>query len=289
VFVATGHFSAGESEVESVVAFEQRWRAHLVRRRVLLFDSRYAVATPAQREIATIYLLLEGSLLSFDGARYEGPCAFVLAEDEFERVQESSRTFRSWGDPATVVDVCVPLVELGVVPGLAHGPRELGPAAWAAARLVADCSPDQKRRAFASLVRELARARVLADDIADDVVSEAPEHLEQLWEAFARLYRTHDTSAYVDLIATLVGRSPRQLHRDVRELAERVGLHGFRDTVRVIRLRRAVLLLSSPSLGVSDVARIVGYGSADAMGRAFRDAGLPPPSVVRSRVSYPGA
>jgi len=39
----------------------------------------------------------------------------------------------------------------------------------------------------------------------------------------------------------------------------------------------------------SDVARAVGYGSLDAMGRAFRDAQLPAPSVVQEAVRYPDA
>ena len=42
--------------------------------------------------------------------------------------------------------------------------------------------------------------------------------------------------------------------------------------MRVLRLRAAVLLLSAPGGTPSDVARTVGYGSLDAMGRAFRDA-----------------
>ena len=63
-------------------------------------------------------------------------------------------------------------------------------------------------------------------------------------------------------------------------------LSGFRDAMRVIRLRAAVLLLSAPDGTPSDVARIVGYGSLDAMGRAFRDAHLPAPSVVQEAVRY---
>lgn len=53
-----------------------------------------------------------------------------------------------------------------------------------------------------------------------------------------------------------------------------------------MRLRAAVLWLSSPELTVSDVARIVGYQSTDAMSRAFRDAALPAASVVQDAVRY---
>jgi len=56
---------------------------------------------------------------------------------------------------------------------------------------------------------------------------------------------------------------------------------SFRDVVSDVRLRWAVLLLSAPALPIRDIARASGYGSLQALGRAFRDAGLPPPSAVR--------
>jgi hypothetical protein len=46
-------------------------------------------------------------------------------------------------------------------------------------------------------------------------------------------------------------------------------------------------LLSSSGATASDVARVVGYGSLDAMGRVFRNARFPAPSVVLDGVRYP--
>jgi transcriptional regulator GlxA family with amidase domain len=46
----------------------------------------------------------------------------------------------------------------------------------------------------------------------------------------------------------------------------------------------SVVLLSADDASVTDVATAVGYGSVDAMSRAFRDAGLPPPSVVQEQL-----
>jgi AraC-like DNA-binding protein len=82
--------------------------------------------------------------------------------------------------------------------------------------------------------------------------------------------------------------SQRQLGRDLGDLTRTFGLFGggFRDAMRVLRLRAAVLLLSAPGGTPSDVARAIGYGSLDAMGRAFRDAQLPAPSVVQEAVRY---
>jgi AraC-like DNA-binding protein len=46
----------------------------------------------------------------------------------------------------------------------------------------------------------------------------------------------------------------------------------------------AVLLLSAPEATVAEVAKIVGYGSAIAMARAFRDAKLPAPSAIQTQM-----
>ena len=56
--------------------------------------------------------------------------------------------------------------------------------------------------------------------------------------------------------------------------------------MKVMRLRAACLFLSAPGATPSDVARTIGYGSLDAMGRAFRDANLPSPSVVQEAVRF---
>jgi len=78
------------------------------------------------------------------------------------------------------------------------------------------------------------------------------------------------------------------LGRDLFQLTRTFGLFGlgYREALRVMRLRAAATWLSSPELSVTDVSRIVGYRSSDAMGRAFRDAKLPAPSVVQDQVRY---
>ena len=82
--------------------------------------------------------------------------------------------------------------------------------------------------------------------------------------------------------------STRSLWGDVKELATtfRLGA-GYRDWLLVLRLRVAALLLSAPSATVSDVAECVGYGSPIALARAFRDAGLPSPSVIQDAMLEP--
>jgi transcriptional regulator GlxA family with amidase domain len=79
--------------------------------------------------------------------------------------------------------------------------------------------------------------------------------------------------------------SMRQVGRDAKEMATTFGFgHGYRDSLLVLRLRVAALLLSAPEATVADVAATVGYGGAIAMARAFRDAKLPAPSAVQAAV-----
>jgi AraC-like DNA-binding protein len=102
------------------------------------------------------------------------------------------------------------------------------------------------------------------------------------------LYHDLATSASLKQIAALAGLSLRQLGRDLTDLTRTFGLFGtgFRDAMRILRLRAAVVLLSAPEATAHDVARVVGYSSLDAMGRAFRDAQLPAPSLVHTAVRY---
>ncbi|MBL8744622.1 MAG: helix-turn-helix transcriptional regulator [Myxococcales bacterium] len=87
----------------------------------------------------------------------------------------------------------------------------------------------------------------------------------------------------LDELALASGLSLRQLARDVDALTGSVGLGGgWRALTRRMRLKLAVLCLSAEGATIAQVAKAAGYSSHDAMGRAFRDAGLPSPSEVRA-------
>jgi AraC-like DNA-binding protein len=55
---------------------------------------------------------------------------------------------------------------------------------------------------------------------------------------------------------------------------------GFRDATHLYRIRYATLLLSAPGVTATEIAKRLGYGTLTALGRAFRDAGLPAPSEI---------
>ena len=289
MLIGQSTWSAGDRAMDTVIVLDRAFRAQLVRRHRLLFDTRFAAALGvADAQQVTLFLVLEGFVQLEGAARHAEPAIWVLRDDELEHVAPGSRTFRSWGAPATVLTMRLSAHLVRGAVGLAAGPRPLPAPAAAALRALGGVDDTHGKEApFRALVAALIASGHVEEQLARELTDEEPAHLERVWAALASVYERQDTAAYVDLIAGLAHVSPRQVQRDLRDLAQRAGFDGFRATMRGLRLRRAVGLLSAPELEVSEVARIVGYGSADAMGRAFRDAGLPAPSVVRDEVRYP--
>jgi len=285
VLAAESHIEFGTSTLRSTVFLERRLRLHMVRRDRLLFDTAFAAPAKAKTAFAHLFAQLSGTFTIAGGPPIPAPCAFVLAETEFDRVVPGALTFRSFGARCTIIEARVLATDLRRPIGLAHGPVELAPPVWAAYQALQETRGEA---AVHDLVAALDASGVVSHEMAASVVAAEPERFLRLWAVMRPLYQSHATSASLKQIAALAGISLRQLGRDFRDLTRTFGLFGagFRDAMRVLRLRAAAVLLSAPGGTPSDVARTVGYGSLDAMGRAFRDANLPAPSVVAEAVRF---
>ncbi len=283
---ATSTRPFGQSTLQTTVFLERRFRAHLVVRDRLLYDSTYAPPAKKPSAFVHLYAQLGGSISIDRGPTTTGPQAYVLAETEFDRMTPGSPTFRSWGAPGTIVELRVPGTALRRPVGLRNGQIELPTAVWDAYHALAAAPTDQSLH---QLIVQLGAADILTKDLTSSVVAEEPERFVRLWQVLRPLYEDLATSASLKQIAIVAKLSLRQLGRDLGDLTRTFGLFGagFRDAMRVLRLRAAVLLLSAPGGSPSEVAKAVGYGSLDAMGRAFRDAQLPAPSVVQDAVRFP--
>lgn len=282
---ATSSRTFAKSTLGTTIFLERRFRAHLVTRDRLCYDSRFAPPAKQARAFVHIYASLRGTLAIRGEPPMTGPQVYLLAETEFDRVGPVSQTFRSWGEPAVIVELRVPLADVKRPIGIVNGRVELPHDVWTAyERLEVTRAEDAVR----ALLVELARAGVVSHELADSVVREEPERFVRLWSVLRPLYEDLATSASLKQIAALAKLSLRQLGRDLGELTRTFSLFGggFRDATKILRLRAATLFLSAPGATPSDVARVVGYGSLDAMGRAFRDASLPAPSVVQEAVRY---
>jgi len=283
---ATSIRAFGSSTLRSTIFLERDFRAHLVERDRLLFDSSFA--PPAKKESAFVHLFatITGSFQPADRGEITGPSVFVLAEREFDRVEPSATRFRSWGAPGVIVELRVPAAAVRVPIGIDHGPLQLPPTVLDA---YVAMTQERSSAALHRVMLGLTEANVLSRDLTASIVTDEPERFIRLWDVLRPLYEDLATSAALKQIAVVAKLSLRQLGRDLGDLTRTFGLFGagFRDAMRVVRLRAAVLLLSAPDGSPGDVAKIVGYGSLDAMGRAFRDAALPAPSVVQAAVRYP--
>jgi transcriptional regulator GlxA family with amidase domain len=167
--------------------------------------------------------------------------------------------------------------------GLSHGVRPLPEALLGPSQRFVEATQRSAEvsEAFAALLETLASERLCALPVMP--LDAGTRSLQRVLDALSSLYGGQRTGAHGDLVAELARVSLRQLSRDMRDFTQSAPIPGatMRELFRVMRLRRAALLLSAAELSVEDVAREVGYGSSDAMGRAFRDARLPSPSEMR--------
>jgi len=277
VLVATTETRIGAAGVRSTMVLERAVRAMVFLRDQLAFDTQFAASAPGKPEpVGHLFVLLAGRFLC-RGVATPAPVAFLLEDREIERPGAGITTFRTDGERAHVIQLRFAATTLHAPIGLAAGPVRLPSTCWDALAAFAT-DPD----ALVRVLGELGAANVIAPAIAASACSEEPERFRRLWDALAPLYSSYGGAMSIKQIASSLDLSLRQVGRDAKELARTFGLAGgYRDSLLVLRLRIAVLLLSAPEATVAEVARLAGYGSPIAMARAFRDAALPAPSAIQ--------
>jgi AraC-like DNA-binding protein len=282
------------SRLRTWLALARRFRAHLVIRNKLLYDSRYSVPATPDPGWANLQLVLEGNLEVDGGASSAGPSIWVLLDSEHEAGDPAGLTFRSWGDPLISLDLRVPVTDIAVPVGLAHGPRAFDEPTRrrfeAFVRAFDEGPSDALVAPFRGFIESLHASGVLTGDLPRDLAipEEEPEFVTRLWRVVAEVYMRQEVLPQLSSMSDSAGLSYRQLDRDLAEFCRSYKVPGdsLRSAARYMRLRAALLYLSAPGATVSDVAQRVGYGSAEAMARAFRDATLPSPRRIRQLAAY---
>jgi AraC-like DNA-binding protein len=272
--------------MRSTLLFERAVRGTVVRRESLAFDTKYAAAASGKPEqVGHLFLMLAGRWIHDSGETFRGPVAFMLADDEIERQQKTSRTFRTDGERVDVVQLRIaqPMIRARI--GMSHGPLAVPSQAWDAVNALVTHAPRGDAQHVATVLETFASADVIDRALTQTVITEEPERFRRLWGALEPLYSTYGATTSLKQLASSLGMSMRQVGRDAKELSTAFGIGGgYRDALLMLRLRVAVLLLSAPDATVADVAKVVGYGSPIALARAFRDAKLPSPSVIQTAV-----
>lgn len=280
MWLATGSFDGMGARMSSSIALVGPVRAHAVTREHLIVDSRVLAPTAHEAGVANLYLLSQGRLELDDGRWLDAPIGLALLESEFERPARGARWFRV-RDGASI-DLRVPSHMLGVRAGIARGPIALTAATHAAAESLLRAP---RTEAVADLLRALADASLVTRAALDPLGATEPR-FAATWAGLSSAYGLHATGLDHKGLGRLVAMPLRTLQRELHDLYASAGLaDGFRSTTRWVRLRRAAVLLSAPTATIASVAAIVGYGSVDALARAFRDVALPTPGEVRALLS----
>ena len=284
----------GGAAWKTTTLLERRFRGQLFHREQLRFDTRVSPPSRKARGVVSLYLVLRGSVSLDGGPAMAGPIGYLMREDEREHRQAGARSLQAWGASWDGFEVQMHAGNAAAAIGLEHGPLQLTARTWDALSAAAavleparDCHATTP--AVLGLLGALASDGVVnAELISSIVVDERPEVI-RLAAGIAQIYAAHQASATLPDLRAATGLSLAQLGRELLSFTREFGVfgQGWREGLRLLRLRAAVLWLSNPDLSPTEVSRIVGYRSAEAMARAFRDADLPAPRVVAEGTRCP--
>jgi AraC-like DNA-binding protein len=303
MLTASGGTTFGSARMRSRLMFERRFFTHVVERRGLTFDARFVPPAERPSRNVVLYLLAAGefTIREPEEMRLSAPVSFLIAEDDYEGAgHKRALSFRAAGDPFVAIDLrldqedvtAASMVGTGDTDG-ARAPRlvELDALAWSAARQVIDADDATAATAGArALMTALERLGVVRRGVAA-TIDDGDERFARLWTAIAPMIARYHPLPTLQELALGAALSLRHAARETKAFVESLRMVGssWRETTRRSRLKLAVLGLSSHDATVGEVARVAGYGSTDAMARAFRDAGLPAPSAVQQALRAPSS
>jgi AraC-like DNA-binding protein len=270
--------------------FDQRFWAYVVERRHLRFDSRFIPRAERPSQACLIYFLIEGTFAIDGRSAFVGPSLFGMEEDDFEGAgSRAPQRFVAEGELFVALDLRFARQDIKV--DFSRGPEKLEVAerAWTAARAVV-ASRDQGGAADAmrTLIGALEHENILRPGLAARV-DEGDARFSRFWKGVSHFISSYQALPSLKELADRSELSIRQVAREAQAFLDAFGVLGsrWREVTLRSRLKLAVLGLSAADVTVADVARASGYGSTDAMARAFRDAGLPAPSAVQAALRAP--
>ena len=295
MLIARGHTHVGKSDLRWGFGFTRAVWCVAIRRTGLVLDTRLVPASRDDREgSVSLYLVVHGSFEVHggdprSGQRFEGPAAFIVSEEGLEGARgERPFTFTAAGEPYAAIELHFRADDLTVSAEALPRPVELGSAVWEAAAAVTRIARDDAafERDVATLFERIARTALASRSVARRIGDDVPRTFTVLWSAVRPMIERFYLTPTLKELGDGAGVSLRHIDRYIEEFATSFSVvgKGWRQTTRHLRLKMAVMLLSADDVSVAEVASAVGYRSSDAMSRAFRDAGLPPPREVQEDV-----
>ncbi|CAN5296516.1 hypothetical protein BH09MYX1_BH09MYX1_05770 [soil metagenome] len=292
MFVARGDNRIGAAHLRWACLFARRMWGLIVERHGLVLDTTFVPPAegPSKASIC-IYLLVSGTwtITGEEGSSLVGPVGFVVAQDALEGAsRKRAYGFRVVGAPMLCVQIYLKPEDVPVAADFRPVPFALDEALIGSATRSADLartSDDHLINGMAGVLESLVRARVVRREVAE-AAAEPNAVFERLWQSIRPTAEKLLLSPTLDELSIGSGRSVRQMERTIARFLETFEFAGtsWRSASRHLRIKLAVLFLSADGVTVADVAEAVGYGSTEAMARAFRDAALPAPSVIRAEL-----
>lgn len=299
MLVARGSLDIAQVKWRWSLVFATRFWATLFEQRGIVLDTRFVpAASEPFRRGRCLYLMAKGVWRSDRAASSQlqlaSPSAIVMTEEQLEGAcGQRPLTFRLEGEPFSAIEMHVAEDDLRGAD--AHGDMPfalpLRDETWSRVREAIASALDADDASTTNAIAALLEALVDEGVLAHEVARAARERVafETLWKAVRPMIERFALSPTVGELTDIAGVTTRQLEKQIRAFVDRfagLGLvgSGWRPTTRHLRIKIAVMLLSADDLSVSQVASAVGYGSTDAMSRAFRDAGLAAPNVVQSEL-----
>ncbi len=288
MLVASTERRFGDGAFRATFLIDRQVFVNVVSRSGLTHDSRFVPRLSKPSTGVLLYLIHAGCLDVLEPrAQHRGPAALLLDEEQFEgSPTRSAMPFRSYGTPFEAVEIRLSREHLRFDPGPTPATFSVPAEIWdQVARVLARADGDAGAQTVRDLFERLAGAGFVAPDLAKAITTE-DDHLSRVWRAVRPMASAFDLLGSLDSLALGAGISLRQVAREIEGFSSsmRAPFFGWRESLRRYRIKAAILGLSAESLPIADVARIAGYGSAEAMARAFRDASLPSPSRVREEM-----
>jgi len=288
---ARGGTRVGSASVASHLGLDRDVLLYTVRREGVCYDSRFVPASMDPPHDVVIAWLVRAGEVRWDaiGGHHAAPVAIVMPEhwcDGARGVRPA--TVHTCGEPFEVVEV---RFRAPWSPAAVTAPAvvPLPAAAWAEIGRYADAAngpPTTDRvqhAAVESLLGMLGAHGIVRPGLASSLARHEDPSMGTLWPSIRSAFHLLDPSASMKTLAADTGLSLRHTARLIT-MAKRGMLTppgGWRETIRTLRTKLAVVLLSNPGLSIGGVAAAVGYQRAEAMANAFQHDGLPPPREVR--------
>ena len=290
MFIAQGHRTIGKASFRWAMVFAGAGFFQIIETDGIVCDTRVFPPMEAPpKPIVCFELIVRGTYRTFGELMSEtfgDRTALALRHEQYQGASgKRPFAFRGEGRPLVVVEWHAP-VDIVANPPTLPVVLRLDDETWDAAQrsgVLSESNEAALEAAVRDLVTRMAAQGLITEAGAAKTLKDPPAPIARIWRALKPTIEHLALSVTAADLGAGIDLSSSQVERAFRRWATAFALvgPGLKSMTHMLRLNTAVLFLSAEDASVADVALATGYGSADAMARAFRDAGMESPSAVQ--------